>query len=436
MQTRYPDSIEEATIDIEINLGERGGLQRFKTINQLNAWITQEQQFWSGILSQRHILGRYSDEFLSYGNRIYTEIQGQLPRWHQLINERNQQESIIIKEGLTSEVIQNARKRVDSYENECRLFLAQLKQRIIFHLQSHLGDSTRNLIRTEPEAVFVAQISETDVQAAAHALFYFLGRRNKELSEFKGRLLASLYDENINRKVRPDQVAFKNEITTWTEELKDFKTRYEAQEKVFAEISQRHQNSEDSWKKRYQDLETEYTTMKENSENELKTLKDTYDAFMQLEAPRDYWEQKRKEHKKGKIIMGWASAIAAVLGAAVLVAVAWFLLPEQHLSTTVPWRQIGFFFLASTFVLWFVRLLVRLMLSHIHLYADAREREVMISTFLALVHRKESREGLKKEDIALVLAPVFRPSTTGVIKDDGGPQSFGDLLSDLTAGRK
>jgi hypothetical protein len=217
--------------------------------------------------------------------------------------------------------------------------------------------------------------------------------------------------------------------------LDDFKGRYEAQDEDFAAISEKHRNEEMAWRERHDELAEDFGKMRQTAEDELKALKDTYDAFMQLEAPREYWEQKRIEHAKGKKFMGWCSAVAAVLGAIALSIAAWFLLPENHPASTIPWRQIGFFFLASTFVLWLIRLLVRLMLSHIHLYADAREREVMISTFLALVHRQESREGLKKEDIALVLAPIFRPSTTGVIKDDGGPQSFGDLLSALTSGR-
>ena len=39
------------------------------------------------------------------------------------------------------------------------------------------------------------------------------------------------------------------------------------------------------------------------------------------------------------------------------------------------------------------------------------------------------------EDIAIVLAPLFRPSTTGVVKDDGGPSSLGDFLNHLTSGK-
>jgi hypothetical protein len=293
----------------------------------------------------------------------------------------------------------------------------------------------RHLVRTEPEAEFVTQIAASDPAAAVHALGHFLDPTERRHWQFKGRMLAALFAENLNRKVRPDQAAFKRAIATWSRELEDFKGRYEAQEAEFQEISDRHLEAEESWRKRHDELAEGFATMQTEAEDELKALKATYDGFMQLEAPREYWEAKRKEHAKGKKVMGWLAGTCAVLGAAVLGFAAWHLLPKNHPSNTIPWRQIGFFFLASTFVLWIARLLVRLMLSHIHLYADAKEREVMISTFLALINRQESREGLKKQDIAIVLAPIFRPSTTGVIKDDGGPQSFGDLLGTLTSGK-
>lgn len=156
---------------------------------------------------------------------------------------------------------------------------------------------------------------------------------------------------------------------------------------------------------------------------------------MQLHGPKKYWEQKRKEHDQMTKKFRLWTLIAAVISLPLLFGVAWVLLPANHPAGTIPWREIGFFLLVSTFLLWALRLLVKLLLSHIHLYADAREREVMISTFMALVSRPESQTSLTKEAIALVLAPLFRPSTTGVIKDEGGPVTLTDFISRIAGGR-
>ena len=58
-----------------------------------------------------------------------------------------------------------------------------------------------------------------------------------------------------------------------------------------------------------------------------------------------------------------------------------------------------------------LRLVIKLLLSNIHLAINARERVVMINTFMALIRRPESAEGL--------------------IKNDGGPTSLGEFLTRL-----
>ncbi len=35
-------------------------------------------------------------------------------------------------------------------------------------------------------------------------------------------------------------------------------------------------------------------------------------------------------------------------------------------------------------------------------------------------------------NLALVLAPIFKPSTTGVIQDDGGPATLTDFIGRLS----
>lgn len=440
MKSDHPDSLETAKLDLEIDFEGRGGLQRFKTVSDLRVWIAEEREFWKWLdkepaRSRRQQIGPAWEHFWRFDSNVQNELNRQSQKWNQLASERTQLRSRLAEPSTSDAEKQAAIVRSDAIENEFSAILDQLRNTLHSHIHSDVYQRRLHLLQGEPEAQFISEIAASDPESATYALGYLLGRDQQQNGEFKGRMLAALFAENLNRKVRPDQAAFKKAITTWSRELDDFKGRFEAQESEFGEISEKHLASEEAWRKRHDALAEDFGAMRQTAEAELKTLKDTYDSFMQLEAPREYWSKKREEHAKGKKVMGWCSAIATILGAAVLSVAAWFLLPENHPASTIPWRQIGFFFLASTFVLWLVRLLVRLMLSHIHLHADAREREVMISTFLALIHRQESREGLKKEDIALVLAPIFRPSTTGVIKDDGGPQSFGDLLAALTSGR-
>lgn len=435
-----PEEFHQAQIELEVDLAEKGGLQRFKTVGDFQRWFDEEREFWRWMneapASNHH--GAVS-ELISDYNRFNDAAQTALftakNDWREIRSAIKEQTSIFEDKSNSAETLEQAESQIEHHSNNLMAVIDRLSKALKHSITTEVVKSQCYLTRYDPSANFVKEMAEKESDEALFALDQIIleakqsgERRRVELS---GRMLATLYTRNLNRKVRHDNQAFGKAITTWSQELADFKSRYEAQEKDFHEISNRHASADAAWKERSDQMAQEFGEMRRASETELKSLKDTYDAFMQLEAPREYWEKKRIEHAKGKKVMGWLSAIGAVVGGVSLAFAAWYVLPENHPSDTIPWRQIGFFFLASTFVLWLVRLLVRLMLSHIHLYADAREREVMISTFLALIHRQESREGLQKEDIALVLAPIFRPSTTGVIKDDGGPSNLSDFIARL-----
>ncbi len=437
MKASHPDTLETAKLDLEIDFEDRGGLQRFKTIEDLRVWIAGEREFWKWLdqepaRSRRQQLGPAWEHFWRFDGNVQNEINRQSQRWTQLAQERKQLQDSIANAAPAEQEKLSAKDRVEAVETELGTILDHLRGTLHSHIHSDVFQRKFHLLQSEPEAHFVAEIAATDMEAATFALGYFLSRDQQQNGEFKGRMLAALFTENLNRKVRPDQAAFNNAITTWTRELEDFKGRYEAKESEFADLSQKHLDAEDSWKKRHDQLAEDFGTMRLAAEKDLKNLKDTYETHMQLHGPLTYWKGKRKEHAKGKIVMGWLSGIAGVIGLVGLLIAASFMLPAEQSPDKIPWRNLGFFVLTTTFVLWFVRLLVKLLLSHIHLYADAKEREVMISTFMALIRRPESAQNLKREDIAIVLAPIFKPSTTGVIKDDGGPTSLGDFISRLS----
>jgi hypothetical protein len=76
--------------------------------------------------------------------------------------------------------------------------------------------------------------------------------------------------------------------------------------------------------------------------------------------------------------------------------------------------------------------MIRLWLSAHHLVIDAQERVVMIETYLALI--KEGQ--LDEKERALVLTPLFRSSSDGIVKDEGAPDlSAAAFFSRFLAGR-
>lgn len=73
---------------------------------------------------------------------------------------------------------------------------------------------------------------------------------------------------------------------------------------------------------------------------------------------------------------------------------------------------------SSTLIFWVGRLLTRLFLSEHHLRIDAGERVVMMKTYLAFTAKGKMTE----KQISLLLAPLFRPTADGIVKDDAAPE--------------
>jgi len=71
--------------------------------------------------------------------------------------------------------------------------------------------------------------------------------------------------------------------------------------------------------------------------------------------------------------------------------------------------------------LWIGRLLTRLYLSEHHLRKDAEERRIMTTTYLALMRKEAAGD----QDRQVILTALFRNSSDGIVKDDGGSADLG-----------
>jgi hypothetical protein len=156
---------------------------------------------------------------------------------------------------------------------------------------------------------------------------------------------------------------------------------------------------------------------------EFKQVEATYREYMRLKAPVEYWAAKGAEHevsaKKIKKVLFWYTPVASVAllgGLALLLGLAISIANKE--TPLALFAIIGAMGLVwTTIFFWGGRLLVRFYLSQHHLALDARERATMVHTYLAL-----SSEGkVEATERSLVLTAVFRPTTDGIVKEDGAP---------------
>lgn len=176
-----------------------------------------------------------------------------------------------------------------------------------------------------------------------------------------------------------------------------------------------------------------------NMEVSLKSFSDTEAAFreqMKLRAPVEYWSIKSKQHNsRAKDYRNYLIGFAIVGG---IVLVLGLLSLSNHAieiasndkpnAVYIILATLGV--VCSTIVFWVARILTRLFLSEHHLAIDSEERSTMLETYLALTLDGKVTDSER----GLVLASLFRPTSDGIVKDDGAPEfSPASIISKIAA---
>ncbi|WP_417713667.1 DUF6161 domain-containing protein [Pseudophaeobacter arcticus] len=166
-------------------------------------------------------------------------------------------------------------------------------------------------------------------------------------------------------------------------------------------------------------------------------------AFTEQQAIREpvvLWKEKQREHVTAKrwglglfiggLLIAAGFVVALIYGLATQPDYVQALLapigcdPKQPSSACSGFSLKGVLLAAGvltlfTLLLWFIRLQMKLYLAERHLALDAREREAFAQSYLGLVREGDVSEEAK-EQRALVYAALFRPSSDGTVKDEGG----------------
>lgn len=233
---------------------------------------------------------------------------------------------------------------------------------------------------------------------------------------------------------------------------------------VLAEVTVLRTASEEKW----EEFRTEAATQRDQALQDMRdkaarqltameeraaTQESTFLAGMRLRAPREYWAGKAKTHRKAWLLWGAGFIVVLVAG---LVAAEWatpYIADILHdsmafkktpavpsPSTTavvaaasvsdegrwvVPFVSLGIHLFV---VLWLARLMSRQVSEHLLREEDARERLVMVETFLALNSSEtgEALEGLST-NFPVILQAIFRPGP-GMGADDSPPVGLIDAV--------
>ncbi len=159
--------------------------------------------------------------------------------------------------------------------------------------------------------------------------------------------------------------------------------------------------------------------------NEILKLEQTLNQKAIVGAPESYWGQRANHSLVGLIISG-----LLLVGLVVATLVVAALQVEEFREIE---NQNTFILIKSSVTMvilfWLLLLVGRIFLGQLQLYSDAKERVVMVQTFLSLVHDR-SVDALKDRD--LVLRSLFKSGATGVFRDQGDTSAVVQMLNQVS----
>lgn len=391
--------------EISVTIPGDGRVLRFRTTGDVSRWIDSERPFWSGV-DVKHI-------------------------HHQLSRQWQQQTGFF--DGIVS-ILQEFERRIEQgQEGEARQFNDSLRNHFsrlangeVISSDHDFYPAIRVMAKTSPS---LAALMLVALKGDADNMLGNFGQYGLPFSSVIQLILQYGRSKGTRDWLQPQRkelTALKDDFQGGLNELRTlFDQQNEAITRQREAEEQAHSGRDETW-----------ASLKERMESEWGELKRVYDEKLALLAPTQYWADRATSHKK--IAIGFAISFGALI--AVLVALfAWFAMPHlfevaaqkdvSPILTLVPVAVLAF---AG---IWVLKMLSRLLSENLQMMRDARERETMVKTFLALMRDdKNGKSIVNDNDRILILHSLFRPSSVSAI-DDAPPVHWFDILTNKVSGK-
>ena len=267
-----------------------------------------------------------------------------------------------------------------------------------------------------------------------------LGEGDRNTHALDAYFEVQFFERGIKRSMKPTEAALNDMRTRWEGDLatilEDLRTtaikRKEDFDSLELSIKQDKADFKSSFDSLFAGEKETATSQNANAKKEFEAIIKRFQNEMALKAPVTYWSRKAIAHRILAVVpvlftglLGYG--LYALYPLLEIKKVQEKLLPaDPHGYGNLLVVGVGF-----TLIIWILRILVRLFLSQLHLATEASEKKVTVLTFLALLGEK----AIDTKDKELVLAAIFRPSSTGIVKEDGGPATFWEMIGKIVGGK-
>lgn len=385
-----------------LELKANGGVLAPRTVDELRAWVQKEFQFWS---------------WVEQNSGVNREAINQARTYLANARDRSQQAANEAAAGG------NPRDRVEEARRAIEHAYVQLG---LPHSTSMLGKEVERM-RQESPAVALGFLFP---QMREHRQHRFDSNSADGWYGFVLGLFRAYGEPSGLRQLKGQRESF-DDFLAESKKLHD--ERRDELDRIENDVAGALQRAADDADTRSQEFDRfmeeskrKYAEALQTHRGEMETLRKVFREEMALRAPVEYWEARATLHESRATRLREKIGFAVVgVGISVALTAHWALKSSAQPYTPDAWRLALLAFVAAMGV-WVVRLLVRTLLSHMHLSTDAAERVTMIKTYLSLLEAQKLPEN---EDRKLILQALFRHSPDGMVKDEGLPGPLWDALT-------
>ncbi len=381
---------------IEVDLGGNGGSVAFHTLEEVKRWIDRELVAWD-----RHELREMRSPAIGYILQRQLQLPHVIRESLEKIKEMQGDEQHTALKSIKNQFEQYADYRSlysASQVGDEILMMIQNKQLFlaIGALASNLGIPASDLVRG-----WHSKEGELGVVLSGYALCHTSNMvRRSDLAEHRRRMEIQLnHLDNIRRQAANDQDQLKTRVTNTIEESTQALKREQA-----------------GW-----------ATFSDTTQNDWKTIRDTFESQLRLESPVKYWRKRADDTSKiaKRSLIAFVATALAIIGSLVVFG------PEllervSAIKNAGPFTTLAFVSIPALTALWVLKHAARLFVTNSERSADARLRETMTTTFLALT--KEGAAEIDRDERLLILEALFRPPAPAP-SDDGHWAGLSALLS-------
>lgn len=387
---------KEVFLELDLSFGK----EVFYSLDGVEEWVKKELDFW-----------KWPDKV----------------NWHRLKGchpQTNLADFILSPLMQIDAVVENLKRNHD--KNAYDHLVAELRNKITDAYKTYDPNQPNRfelLHSTQPRAKYVHSLIKTDPLRAACVAAYFMHVRDMNYTHptaFDGAVMGLLFDLGLKGSCEAEKDSLEKLRQEWNEER--LKARKTNEDNAKTAVDWKTQTDDDRTQQ-----QTTFREFIEKSQAGVDEFKKRISAEIALKGPVTYWQDKAEDHLiKSRWFGGFTVAAFVLVGIAIITSIEYFA-PDLTLDK-IKLRHIGLLAVGATTGVWCIRVLVRIYLSHVHLLHDAKERVAMMKTYLALLEEGK----LEDKHRNLILQALFRPASTGIVKDDAAPPFMAEWLKRTT----